>query len=171
MPSIQARVRIVNPDKETLNDETGLVVKGSDIINQMRINNVWRNDKEGKYAGLMFDGQTYKFRIGQELIVPVQVARYLRRMSAICVGSDKLNGPLMPFVEIVETFDLMQPKVVEVKATPTTCAVCGVDQQTFPALMRHQMKEHADLFTEKRVAKPRTDWDAPSTSTDEVLDV
>jgi hypothetical protein len=102
MPSIQARVRIVTPDKETLNDETGLVVKGSDIINQMRINNVWKNDREGKYAGLMFDGQTYKFRIGQELIVPVHVARYLRRMSAICVGSDKLNGPLMPFVEIVD---------------------------------------------------------------------
>lgn len=167
---LQAKVRIISSDKEILNEETGLVVKGNDILKQMNVNNMWKNDHEGKYATAMFDGQAFQFRIGQELILPLTVARHLRRMSAVCVGSDKLNGPLMPFLEIVETFDATRPKPIEVKSSPTTCLICGVDQETYPALMRHQMKEHSDLFKEE---KKKIAWDTPKktdpapTSTDE----
>ena len=175
---LQAKVRIISPDSETLNDETGLVVKGSDILNQMRVNNMWKNDNQGKYASAMFDGQSFQFRVGQELTLPLTVARHLRRMSAVCVGSDKLNGPLMPFLEIVETFDPTRPKPVEikVKATPTTCTICDVDQESFPALMRHQMKEHGDVFKEAaKEEKKKIAWDAPkkegSTATDEADDL
>ena len=165
MPSYQARVRFVPTDKEIYNDETGVAMKGADILKQLKINNLWRNDREGKYFGVMFDGQTFKFREGQEIVVPVEVARHLRRMSAVCVGSDKLNGPLLPCLEIAETFDLMAPKIVEVKTTPTTCPICQIDQQTFPALMRHQMEEHSDVFKPvKKESKIR------STITDEVLE-
>src|ERR1022692_4804021 len=126
---LQARIRIISSEKELLNDETGLVVKGNDILKQMSINNMWRNDSEGKYATAMFDGQYFKFRIGQDLVLPLTVARHLRRISAVSVASDKLNGPLMPFLEIVETFDVSRPQPIEVKvkATPTTCTICDVD--------------------------------------------
>src|SRR5208282_1685910 len=171
---LQVKVRIVPPEKEILNDETGLVVKGSDILNQMRINNMWKNDKQGKYASAMFDGQTFKFRLGEEMVLPITVAKHLRRMSAVCVGSDKLNGPLMPFLELGETYDPMRPVPVKVESA-TTCPICHVEQESFPALMRHQMKEHSDLFKEKEVVaepKKKIAWDAPkkqgSTTTDEV---
>lgn len=165
---LQARIRIISSDKEIFNDETGLTVRGNDILKQMNVNNMWRNDNEGKYASVMFDGQAFQFRVGQELTLPLTVARHLRRMSAVCVGSDKLNGPLMPFLEITETFDITRPKPIEVKSSPTTCLICDVDQETYPALMRHQMKEHSDLFKEE---KKKIAWDAPKkaepTATDE----
>lgn len=162
---LQAKVRIISPDKEVLNDETGLIVRGSDILNQMKINNMWRNDKQGKYAAAMFDGQDFKFRVGQELVLPLTIARHLRRMSAVCVGSDKLNGPLMPFLEIVDTFDATRPAPVKVEHTPTTCPICHVEQSTYPALLQHQIKEHADLFKETKAEakeeKKKIAWDAP----------
>ena len=171
---LQVKVRIISPEKEILNDETGLTVKGSDIINQMRINNMWKNDKQGKYASAMYDGQTFKFRLGEEMVLPITVARHLRRMSAVCVGSDKLNGPLMPFLELGETYDPMRPVPTKVESA-TTCPICHVEQESFPALMRHQMKEHADLFNEaKKETEPKKkiNWDAPKpTATDEADDL
>ena len=170
---MQVTVRIVSPEKEILNDETGLVVKGSDILNQMRINNMWKNDKQGKYASAMFDGQTFKFRIGEEVTLPLIVARHLRRMSAVCVGSDKLNGPLMPFLELGEMHDPMRPVPVKMESA-TTCPICHIEQDSFPALMRHQVKEHSDLFKEevKAESKKKIAWDAPaSTTTDQADDL
>ena len=164
MEAIQARVRIIQPEVEINNQETGEIVTGKEILHQMRVNNVWRNDAKGRYAATMYDGQTFKFREGEVTIVPVTIARHLRRMSAIVVGPDKLNGPLMPYLEIIDTYDMTQPQVdkgkVESKAvSPTTCQICGADQLTFPALMKHQMREHAELFQEAKPKKPATDWD------------
>jgi hypothetical protein len=167
MEALQARVRIILPENETYNQETGEAITGAAVLKQMKINNVWRNDAKGRYAATMYDGQTFKFREGEITIVPVTVARHLRRMSAIVVGPDKLNGPLMPYLEIVDTYDMTQPQKVTVevpaKTTPTTCMICGKDQLTFPALMRHQMSEHADQFEEKKASKKSaaTQWDAP----------
>ena len=123
---LQARIRIVSPDKEITNEETGLTIRGSDILNQMKINNIWKNDRQGKYAGAMWDGTSFKFRAGEELVLPLSVAKHLRRMSAVCVGSDKLNGPLMPFLEITETFDMLRPVPEKVEHTQTTCPICHV---------------------------------------------
>ena len=159
MESTQVRLRIVSPDKEFDNPETGAAVAGKDILKQMKANNVWRLDKAGRYAGLQFDGQMFQFREGEVTVVPLTVANHLRRSSAICVGSDKLNGPLLPFLEVVETFEMTAPQKDGAAHTPTTCGICGEDQKTFPALTRHmglEKKKHPELFEEKK-----TDWDGP----------
>ena len=168
---LQARIRIVSPDKEITNEETGLTIRGSDVLNQMKINNIWKNDRQGKYAGAMWDGTSFKFRAGEELVLPLSVAKHLRRMSAVCVGSDKLNGPLMPFLEITETFDMLRPVPEKVEHTQTTCPICHVDQLTYPALMRHQVKDHADLFGEVKEEKKKIAWDAPSKKADAVKEI
>ena len=161
MSDFRAKVRIIPLDLEVTNDETGLTVRGSDILNQMKANNMWHNDRHGKYASAMYDGKVFKFRVGEEVTLPIDAAKHLRRMSAVCVGSDKLNGPLMPFLEITETYDAMTPMTVKVEYTQTTCPICHVEQSTYPALMRHQLAEHADLFKEKGEPKKKIEWDAP----------
>ena len=159
----QVRLRIVPPEKEISNPETGTTVSGKEILKQMKTNNVWRLDHVGRYAGLQYDGQTFMFREGEVLAVPEVVARHLRRASAICVGSDKLNGPLIPFLEVVDTFEMTEP--VQAARTPTTCPICGEDQKTFPALTRHlgvERKKHPELFEEE---KKKTDWEGPQGGT------
>ena len=163
MSMTQVRLRLVSPDKEFPNAETGAVVSGKEILKQMKTNNVWRLDQKGRYAGLQYDGQTFMFREGEIMAVPEVIAHHLRRSSAICVGSDKLNGPLIPFIEVVDQFDLTEP--VKSAHTPTTCPICFEDQKTFPALTRHlgqERKLHPELFKEE--AKSKTDWEGSSIS-------
>jgi hypothetical protein len=166
MESRQVRLRIVSPDKEFDNSETGTTILGKDILKQMKINNVWRNDHRGKYAGLMFDGQSFYFREGEVTTVPETVANHLRRASSIVVGSDQLNGPILPFIEVIEAFDMTEPSKAQAR-TATTCPICHEDQKTFPALTRHlgqERKKHPELFQEEK-----TDWDGPKGGTlDEV---
>ena len=148
----QVRLRIISPDKEIFNEETGQTVSGKEVLKQMKINNVYKNDKDGKYIGIQFDAFEYIFRDGMTLTVPETVARALRRNSIICVGSDKLNGPLIPFIEVVDKFELSAPDAPKAVATPTTCPICHEDQKTFPALTRHlgqERKKHPELFEEK----------------------
>lgn len=160
----QVRLRIIDPKKQIFNEETGEQVEGRDVLKQMQLNNVWKNDAIGKYAGIQFDSFEYQFRPGQTITVPETVGRALRKGSIICVGSDKLNGPLIPYVEIVEKFELGETKPVDTKpTTPTTCPICHEDQLTFPALTRHlgqERKKHPELFKEDE-PKTKTDWDIP----------
>src|SRR5579862_50035 len=160
--STQVRLRIVDPEKEIFHSDTGTTTSGKDIIKQLKINNVWRNDHKGRYAALQYDAQTFKFREGETITVPETVARHLRRASVICVGADKLNGPMVPFVDVVETFEMTEP--IKAVKTPTCCPICGEDQKTFPRLTRHlgeERKKHPELFEEKK-----TNWDAePSKGT------
>lgn len=166
----QVRLKIINPTKEIFNEETGETVSGKDILRQMKLNNVWKNDAIGKYAGIQFDAFEYQFRDGQTITVPETTARALRKGSIICVGTDKLNGPLIPFLEVVERFELGETKPAEPVHTPTTCPICHEDQLTFPALTRHlgqERKKHPELFEEKEKAPAtKTDWDIPGDSPD-----
>ena len=160
----QVRIGLIDPNKEIFNSETGTSVSGKDVLKQLKTNNVWKNDESGRYAMVQFDGQTFNFREGQSLVLPETVARFLRRSSVITVGSDKLNGPMIPFLEVKEKLEM---SLSQKNTTPTTCGICGVDQKTFPALTRHlaaERKKHPELFDE-----PKTDWDGKSsegTSTD-----
>jgi hypothetical protein len=159
--SRQIRLRIVSPDKEFSNPETGNTVTGKEILKQMKTNNVWKLDHVSKYAGLQFDGQEFRFREGEITTVPATVANHLRRASVIIVGSDKLNGPMIPFLEVVDSFEMTEPQ--KAATTPTTCPICGVDQKTFPALTRHlgqERKKHPELFQEEK-----TDWEGPQGGT------
>ncbi len=156
----QVKLRIISKDKEIFNEETGMTVTGQDVLKQMKTNNVWRNDAKGKYVGIQFDALEFQFREGEAITVSETVGRCLRRGSVICVGGDKLNGPLVPFLEIVEKYELGAP-VAPKATTPTTCPICGEDQKTFPALTRHmgqEKKKHPELFEEKE-----TDWDGKGT--------
>ena len=105
------RLRLIDPKKEIFNPETGITVSGADVIKQMKINNVWRNDKHGRYAAVQYAGQTFKFKEDTVLTVPASLAPALRANSAICVGSDKLNGPIIPFLEVAETFELTESSI------------------------------------------------------------
>ena len=157
------RVRLISPDKEIFNPETGLSVRGSEVIKQMKTNNVWRNDKNGRYAAVQYSGQTFKFREGMSVTVPASIAPFLRANSAIVVGSDKLNGPIIPFLDVTDTYELQEP--TKAPTTPTTCGICGEDQKTFPALTRHlavERKKHPELFEEDKEKKP-IDWEGKAT--------
>ena len=130
--STQVRLGLVDPEKEIYHTDTGSTTTGKDIIKQLKINNIWRADQKGRYA-----------------------ANHLRRASAICVGADKLNGPIVPFLEVYDTFEMTEPQ--KAVKTATCCPICGEDQKTFPRLTRHlgeEKKKHPELFEEK----PR-DWD------------
>ncbi|HEY6766643.1 MAG TPA: hypothetical protein VI386_17930 [Candidatus Sulfotelmatobacter sp.] len=153
--STQVRLRLISPTKDVFNPETGDTVFGKDVLSQLTKNRRWSNDRIGKYVGVQFDAHEFMFREGETITVSETIAKALIRSSAICVGSDKLNGPMVPFLEIAETYELGAPS--EQKRTPTTCGICGEDQKTFPALTRHlgqERKKHPELFEEKK-----TDWD------------
>jgi hypothetical protein len=154
------KVRLISKDKEHFNDETGTTVSGAEILNQLTVNNIWRTDKTSRYAPVTFNGRTYKFREGMSMTVPDHLASMLRRGSAIVVGSDSLNGPIVPFLELTEHFDITQLHAdkEKVPAVKTACPVCGVDQKTLPALARHIMKDHAEA-NEPSAPKARIDWD------------
>jgi hypothetical protein len=163
----QVRLRIISPDKEIFNDETGTSVSGKDVLKQLNINNVWKNDKKGKYIGIQFDAYEFVFREGETITVGATVARALRRNSIICVGSDKLNGPLVPFIEFAEEYELGAPVAATEAAQPkpaTACPICGEDQETFPALARHlaNRKKHPELFEKETAPKTKVDWEGDS---------
>lgn len=154
--STQVRLRLISPTKEVFNQETGDSVLGKEVIAQMKKNNVWKNDHKGRYAPIQFDSLEFQFREGETVTVSETIAKALIRGSVLCIGSDKLNGPLIPFIEVAEKYELGAPS--EEKKSPTACPICGVDQKTFPALARHmgqEKKKHPELFVEEK-----TDWDA-----------
>jgi len=110
MEQQQVKLRIISPEREYPNEETGEIVTGKEVLKQMKTNNMWKNDHKGRYAAVMFDGQTFKFREGETITVPATVGRHLRRMSGTVVGQDQLNGPIIPYLEIIDQFDITEPK-------------------------------------------------------------
>lgn len=146
----QVKLRIVKPDFEMYVDETGEKVTGKQILEQMRKNQVWKNDKIGKYTPILFGGQEFDFREGETITVGETVGNALRRGSIICVGGDKLNGPMVPFLQVVETRDISESEASP--KSPTACPICGEDQKTFPRLTRHlgvERKKHPELFVDE----------------------
>src|SRR5581483_8286585 len=113
-------------------------------------NKCWKNDHEGKYISVQFNSIDFQFRPGTQVVVGETVARCLLRNSSICIGSDSLNGPVVPFLRVIEKRELN--KAEKAGITPTTCPICFEDQKTFPALTRHLGKErklHPELFKEE----------------------
>ena len=159
--STQVRIGLIDPNREIFNSETGEAVSGKEVLKQLKINNVWKNDQKGRYAMVQYDGMTFNFRENETLTLPETVARFLRRSSVICVGTDKLNGPMIPFLEIKEKLEM---SLASTEAKPATaCPICGEDQKTFPALTRHmaiERKKHPELFKEE---KATTNWDGEGT--------
>lgn len=151
---IQVTLGLIDENFSLSIDSTGEIITGKDVLAQLRKNNAWKNDHEGKYVSLQFDAQEFMFRPGTSITVGKNVARNLIRNSGVCVGGDSLNGPIVPFVQILEERELNR---ADKTVTPTTCGICGVDQKTFPALTRHlgdERKAHPELFKEEK-----REWD------------
>lgn len=152
---IQVTLGLVDKDFTKTIDETGEVITGTDILKQLSTNHQWKHDHEGKYASVQFNGNEFQFRPGEIMRVGETVAKHLLRGSSICIGPDSLNGPMLPFLKVIEKRALSHAEKAGV--TPTTCGICGVDQKTFPRLQRHigeEKKAHPELFKEDK-----RDWD------------
>lgn len=152
---IQVRLGLIDENFSRHIDSTGETVTGKEVLAQLRKNNCWKNDHEGKYISVQFGAVDFMFRPGTYITVGENVARCLMNSAAICVGGDSLNGPIVPFLQVLEKRELNKSERSGV--TATTCGICGVDQKTFPALTRHLGKEkklHPELFKEET-----RDWD------------
>ena len=161
------KLRIVHPEVEIPNTETGIVVTGKDILKQMKINNVWKFDHVGKYCEVQYDRRGYVFREGQTVTVSEHIGRRLRACSAIIVGNDSLNGPIVPFLEVCGEFSMVASEDAKPK-TATSCPICGEDQNSFPGLSRHmalEKKKHPELFQEEP-AKPADKYAMPTEPAD-----
>ena len=102
----QVRIGLIDSNKEIFNQETGDTVSGKDVLRQLSTNNVWRNSPKGKYVAVQYNAQTFKFFEGETMTLPESVGRALRKSSAILVGEDKLNGPIIPFLEVKEKLEM-----------------------------------------------------------------
>lgn len=118
--------------------------KEREVIKQLKINKLWREDKEGPYVALQFDGMEFRFRPGKVLTLGKSVANALYRSSQILIGPDYLNGPISTFLVKQGEFELGQEAAEEPKVSPTTCPICHEDQLTLPRLTRHLMSKHKD---------------------------
>lgn len=148
---IQVKLGLVDKDFSVHLDATGETVSGADVLAQLRKNNCWKNDHEGKYVSVQFDSREFMFRPDTYVIVGETVAKCLIRNSVICIGGDQLNGPMVPFLKVLEKREINQSE--RTAKTATTCPICFEEQGSFPALTRHMGKEkklHPELFVEEK---------------------
>lgn len=152
---IQIKIGLIDENFAKHIDSTGETVTGKDVLSQLRKNNCWKNDHEGKYVSVQVNQTEFMFRPGTYVVVGETVARCLLNSSGICVGGDSLNGPIVPFLQVLERRELN--KMEKAGITQTTCVICGVEQKSLAALHRHMGKEkklHPELFKEDA-----RDWD------------
>lgn len=139
--SAQVKLRLVH---DSFVSEEG--VKGTEILKQLKQNKRISNDADGPYVAMQFDSHEFRFRPGKYVTVPKTAGRALLRESGIIIGS-ALTGPLVPFLEIFDEFQLGEQLEVE-KKPATACPICGEDQLSFPRLTRHLMAKHKDQMKE-----------------------
>lgn len=147
---IQVTLGLVDENFKIEISETGETVTGKDILKQLAKSNQWKNDHAGKYLPVQFNALEFQFRPGTSVTVGESVAHSLLRSSALIVGGDQLNGPMVPFLVVLGKRELNA--IERVGHSPTTCPICFEDQKTFPALARHMGKEkklHPELFKEE----------------------
>lgn len=149
----QVTLRLVEPtDKVGTPDGE---VEGKEILKALRTNKVWKKDHVGPFVSVMFDGQEFKFRTKTDnkgkpftRTVGPTVANALIRGSAVIVGTDKLTGPIAPYLIKIGTREIGEGDARPV-ISPTTCPVCYTDQKTIGRLARHietHKKDHPELF-------------------------
>lgn len=149
----QVTLRLVEPNDmiATVDGE----VEGKDVLKAMKNNRIWKTDKRGQYASIMFDGQEFKFyekkfNSGKPFTRTVgpSIANALLRMSGVIVGLDKLTGPLAPYLIKVGVRELGEGDARPV-VSPTTCPICFTDMKTLGRLARHiskHKKDHPELY-------------------------
>jgi hypothetical protein len=146
----QVRLGLIDPTKEVFNQETGDTVTGKQVLQQLSTNNVWRNSPKGKYVAVQYNAQTFKFFVGESMVLPESVGRALRKSSAILVGEDKLNGPIIPFLEIQEKMEMTLAHVNEDKLQK--------ENEALKAELEALRKQAAEPAKTKPKGK-KIDWD------------
>lgn len=132
---------------ESIQIKLGLT-KDRAILKQLKTNKLWKEDKEGPYVPIMFDGAEFRIRPGKPITVSKSIANALYRSSQIMVGNDWLGGEFSAYLERLGEYNLTDGTQlsggVEEELTPTTCRLCKIDQKSFPRLARHMMEAHKD---------------------------
>lgn len=152
MESKQVQLRLIDKNF-SFENEHGEIIKGDKILDQMKKNQVWKNDKEGKYVPVLFDGQAFCFREGKIIQVGERIARALQRSANIIVGPKAINGPSCPFLEVVKEFAYTVTGQ-EAPRPQFACPICDKDCERPNKLTRHMMKDHP-----KEVNEPVVDWE------------
>jgi len=149
----QVTLRLVEPNDRVATPDGE--IEGKEILKALKSNRVWKNDNQGPYVSVMFDGQEFKFRQKKEgksftRTVGPTVANALIRGSAVIVGNDKLTGPIAPYLIKIGVRELSEGDARPVVG-PTTCPICFTDQKTLGRLARHIAKhknDHPELHDE-----------------------
>ena len=131
---------------ESIQIKLGLT-KDRAILKQLKANKLWKEDKEGPYVPIMFDGTEFRIRPGKTLTLGRSIANALYRSSQIMVGNDWLGGEFSAYLERLGEYSITDDGQVvgqEDELSPTTCHLCKIDQKTFPRLARHLMESHKD---------------------------
>lgn len=125
-----------------------VLTKNPRILKQLKANKLIRDDKNGWYVPVMFDGQEFRFRPNQPITVGKSIANSLYRNSQIMVGKEWLDGEFSAFLERVGEYSLTEGMSQSAEAlgtaSSTVCIFCNKDQKTQPRLARHLMDAHKD---------------------------
>jgi len=113
-----------------------------DILAALSHNGALKEDKKGKFLAIQFDAFEYRFYPDMEIVVPSAVAEGLYRGSGVLIG-DAMSGTQQPGLEVVEKWELGEQEPSK-KASKTVCSVCGEDQKTVKALVKHMAEAHAE---------------------------
>jgi len=151
----QVRIGLIDPLKEIFNQETGDTVSGKDVLRQLQTNNVWRNSPKGKYVAVQYNSQTFKFFLDETMVLPESVGRALRKSSAILVGEDKLNGPIIPFLEVKDRMEMTVAHTSEATLQKENEAL----KAQLAALQKAQETPAVPNTGTKVPKKPKTDWE------------
>jgi len=143
----QCTIALIDEAFRKEDPSTGALLTGKKVLKQMESNRVWKNDRDGKYASVQFNGMEFKFRPGKTITVSKTVGDSLIRSSVIVIGDKKdfLTNPGVPFLVKLEEHVLgteMQAKY--------SCPDCHVDFENPAKLARHLMDPKAH---EKAVAQ------------------
>lgn len=149
METTQVVLRLISKNS-SYTDEHGDVISGQKILDQMKKNGVFKNDKEGVYVPVLFDGKSFNFREGKIIQVDKTVANALRRSAHIIVGPKAMSSPMCPFIEIVKEFAVGEQAI----RPQFACPICDKDCDNPAKLTRHMMKDHKE-----ETSKPAVDWD------------
>jgi len=151
METTQVTLRLIDKKYSFHDVDHDETVSGDKILAQMKKNGVFKNDKDGIYAPVLFNGQSFMFREGKTITVDKTIAKALQRSAHIIVGAKAINSPSCPFLEVVKEFALGE----QVAPRPQfACSLCDKDCETPGRLARHMMKIHKDVVNE-----PAVDWE------------
>lgn len=154
--SSQVTLAIIEPTYKFEHPETGEVISGKAIHDQMKTNRVLRKNDLGEFSIIQYNQQEFQFwmpakgRDRKTITVPRSVAESLIAGSVIAVGplKEALSRPMVPYLEVVSQYNL-GTETAPASHSPTMCGICNAEMNTLPRLTRHYDKHkrtHPEYF-------------------------